>query len=207
MKISNARVLLIVATGLLLICLIGVVEGASIEKTLIVGESFEFQGKNITLMAVSLDKDKAFLCVNGESKIIYPDDEFMDIDFKLRKIRPDYVEMRVIVDCDNCKCGEECSNQKCLGLANEENITGNLSNVNGNVNNNANLTNKTNGNLNEKIESNFNWLYYFSFALILIVVVLLIIVLVKKKNPETEKEAFLKKASAKRKKREKNKKK
>ncbi|MBS3141194.1 hypothetical protein J4405_03560 [Candidatus Woesearchaeota archaeon] len=170
---------------LMSLLLLGIVNGASIEKTMVVGDTFEFQGKNITLIGISIDKDKVSICVNGEQKIIYPDDEFQGVDFKLRKIKEAYVELRALVDCNNCKCtGNECSNEKCFGLISEFNNTLNQDN---NLNNNQGQSNQTintnnTGNLNEV--KSISWIYYVSFSLILIVIVLLIFVLLNKKTSE-----------------------
>jgi hypothetical protein len=160
---------------LLFFVLMGVVSGASIEETLAVGNSLEFKGKNITLLAVAEDEDRIMICVNGEKGVIGEDDVLNGADIKSKDIESDYVTMRVIVDCEDCVCDESCDNSVCAGLdADDENDE-----IDEIVNPTDNSTDFVD--LDNEESEGQSYIYWMSFILLLMVIVVLVFVLLKKR--------------------------
>ena len=77
-----------------------------------IGESFLQDAHNITL--VSVNKDKAIICVNNQRTIFSEDLVKLlgEAYIEARDIRSDSVKLDVEIDCINCK-SDQISNDKC----------------------------------------------------------------------------------------------
>jgi len=84
---------------------------------LYINNSFEFEDKNISLVNVDFENDKAVLCMNNEKFILDIDNDktFNQVTFDLRKVDQRNIELKVGYKCEgDCICDESCSNDKCF---------------------------------------------------------------------------------------------
>jgi len=93
---------------------------AKTEKiTLKAGESYELEGKNISLVRSS--EDYMIVCINGNKQIIKEDQWNSDVYFDLINLDRNEVTIKINTNCkENCFCDETCDNSKCLGEDKEE---------------------------------------------------------------------------------------
>lgn len=108
--------------GLIVIILLFslVLVSAKTEKiTLNAGESYELEGKRVSL--VRSTEDFMIVCINGDKQIIKKDEWNNGVYFDLINLERDQVTIKIKVDCkEDCDCDESCDNSECLGIEPEE---------------------------------------------------------------------------------------
>ncbi len=79
------------------------------------GESYEFQGKNITILNLNEKDDKAIICVNNVKTIISDNKEktINPIVIDLKYVKDGVARLRLDGNCRRCVCDESCSNDLC----------------------------------------------------------------------------------------------
>ncbi len=87
--------------------------------TLLPGQSFLFDGKNISLIDTS--PDSIIICVNGEKTIISDEKTISDVLIGVSDSSESDARLRIEYDCSkDCKCdGNECNNNACFRFAAE----------------------------------------------------------------------------------------
>lgn len=80
------------------------------------GESYLLRDKNITVLSLDTDKDKAVVCVNGVKGIVDDGDVINGVYFDVNSASGHVIKLEMTYSCSgNCFCdGDECSNQKCF---------------------------------------------------------------------------------------------
>ena len=166
---------------------ISFVSAATEEITLLEDQSFEFNGKNITLMSIGED-NKALFCVNGVKYVGEEDYEVTRDSFEIDviNVRNDNVEIKFRVTCSgDCVCDDECDNSVCYGTS-EEPIdlpeNGEDSEDGDNVEvlppNEPEISE-----INQEIEDSFFTTYsIIFFVLILLLIILVLVFFIRKKR-------------------------
>ena len=106
---------------ILLFILLNLLVVSATSVDLKIGESFLRDAHNITL--VSINDDKAIICVNNERTIFSEDLVKLmgEAYIEARDIRFDSVKLDVVIDCINCR-SDQTSNDKCFGSLTTEEI-------------------------------------------------------------------------------------
>ncbi|MCD4666568.1 hypothetical protein K8R47_02045 [archaeon] len=177
--------------SIILIFLLGIsfVSAATQEITLFEDQSFEFRGKNITLMTIGED-NKALFCVNGVRYVGEEDFEITRNSFEIdvTNVRSNNVEISFRVTCDGqeCICTDECDNSACYGISEEplelpdnEEESEDVGDIEILPLNEPEISE-----INQEIKENGFFTIYsiIFFALILILIVLVLVFFIKKKE-------------------------
>lgn len=87
-------------------------------------ESFEFQGKNITILNLNEDDDKAIICVNNVKTIVSDEKEknIEHVSIDLRHVNNGVASLRLDGTCRKCECDENCANELC-GISSDSQTT------------------------------------------------------------------------------------
>jgi len=160
---------------LVLILLSAFVNAASLDIELGKGVSYEFQGKNITVLNFNEKDDKVVLCINNVKTIMSRGNNKVidNLNINLRGVNNGVAKFRLDGSCRNCECDENCNNKLCV-VSSSDTITSTDEETSIEENNEEIYLNAK----NEPIEeSDFMLL---SSVLIIAVVILGVIVFVKR---------------------------
>jgi len=148
-------------------------------------ESYEFKGKNITLLNLNADDDKVIVCVNNFKTIVSDRKTVNGLVVDLKNIKDDVVSFELENGCrENCICDDSCDNNRCGIIRKVQDKSGVGSDSEKNNENNDVVTGSTvKTDLYSKKEdsvSEVKNINFFTFILIDIVVILGILVLLKR---------------------------
>jgi len=87
---------------------------------LYLNDSYLNYGRNISLIDIS--KEKALICVNNEKAIISKDKtkSVNHVSLVLKKVYKDYIRVDINVNCEDCKCDNNCTNKNCIIITKKE---------------------------------------------------------------------------------------
>ncbi len=98
----------------LILFIIPLVNGAISETHLFsIGGSFEFAGRNVTLLEIGSDKENIVVCVNNKLGIINDENIFSDITFYFENMGDNYANLRLKTSNQGL-CDASCSNELCF---------------------------------------------------------------------------------------------
>jgi len=139
----------------LLVFLLVLFSASALTKQTVIfqGDSYNFSDKNVTL--IDIGEDIIIVCVNNQKGIVSDDEYFNGVEFDIKDIKTDYIDVILKTDCSDCVCDEDCMNDKCFVYDNTVDISNNDmgNNIdNGNIDNNG-LIDDQEGNINGTVES------------------------------------------------------
>ena len=83
------------------------------------GESYLLIDRNITLINLNEDDDKAIICINNVKTILDKriDKRLNDVFVDIKDLDNDFARLKVERDCDKkCECDESCDNDLCFDI-------------------------------------------------------------------------------------------